>query len=138
MKKVFATILAIIYLSTSMGATVHLHYCMGKLFSWGLTNQDSQNCGHCGMPKNAKDGHCMAMKDGCCKDKETLVKLDKDQKVSESAYKFLHFTYEAVIVSPANPATTYVVSYITGYPTTNAPPDRGNVPVFLRNCNFRI
>jgi len=138
MKKVFATILAIIYLSTSMGATVHLHYCMGKLFSWGLADQDSQNCGQCGMPKNTRDGHCMAMKDGCCKDQQTVVKLDKDQKAAELAYKFLHFTHETVIAGPASSADTYVVSYITGYPTTNAPPDRGKIPVFLRNCNFRI
>ena len=80
----------------------------------------------------------MAMKDGCCKDKQTQVKLDKDQKASESACKFLNLAYEAVIVSPATPVDTYVVSYIAGYPTTNAPPNPDKVPVFLRNCNFRI
>ena len=32
----------------------------------------------------------------------------------------------------------YVTTYITGYPTTNAPPDPGKVPVFIRNCTFRI
>lgn len=137
-KKFFATILAVVYLSTSMGATVHLHYCMGKLFSWGLTDHDTQNCGQCGMPKNTKDGHCMAIKDGCCKDKQAVVKLDKDQKTSEFAYKFQNPAFEAIPVSPVQPVSTYIVSYITGYPTTNAPPDRGKVPVFLRNCNFRI
>ncbi|HVU96821.1 MAG TPA: hypothetical protein VHE34_16445 [Puia sp.] len=138
MKKAFATILAVIYLSTSMGATVHLHYCMDKLFSWSLANEDSQNCGHCGMPKNAKDGHCMAMKDGCCKDKQAVVKLDKDQKASESAYNFLHLASQAVIVQPVIQADIYVAAYIAGYPTTNAPPEPDKVPVFLRNCNFRI
>jgi hypothetical protein len=68
MKKALATILAVIYLSTSIGATVHFHYCMGKLASWGLTDQHSSavklytcpihseissdhpgNCSKCGM-----------------------------------------------------------------------------------------
>ncbi len=44
MKKVLTTILAFVYLSTSMGATIHLHYCMGKLASWSLIDHESKNC----------------------------------------------------------------------------------------------
>ncbi|HWK05111.1 MAG TPA: hypothetical protein VNS58_15830 [Puia sp.] len=138
MKKVFATILAVIYLSSSMGATIHLHYCMGKLFSWSLTDEDSKNCGHCGMPKSSMGGHCMAVKDGCCKDKHAQVKVDKDQKATESAYKFLQFSYVALPGRLAILPDLYVASYIAGYPTTNAPPDPDKVPVFIRNCTFRI
>ena len=93
MKKVLASILAAAHFtfSTSMGATVHLHYCMGKLFSWSLTDKDSKNCGHCGMPKSNMGGHCTSFKDGCCKDKQAHVQLDKDQKATEAAYTFLIF-----------------------------------------------
>src|SRR5258708_28019621 len=96
MKKVFATILAIIYLSTSMGATVHLHYCMGKLFSWSLTDKDSKNCGQCGMPKSAMGGHCLSFKDGCCKDKQAHIQIDKDQKATENAYQFITHSFIAI------------------------------------------
>lgn len=138
MKKFVTTILAFVYLSTSMGATVHLHYCMGKLFSWGLINQDKNNCGHCGMPKSSTDGHCMAIKGGCCNDTHTIVKLDKDQKITESAYKFFNLPFDTVLGNLTSLPDTYVDCYIAGYPTTNAPPDLAKVPVFIRNCNFRI
>lgn len=138
MKKLFATILAVIYLSTSMGATVHLHYCMGKLFSWGLTDKDSKICGQCGMPKNSKSGHCMAVKDGCCKDKHVQIKLNKDQKATETAYQFSALLFIALPGTATMLPDLYVASYIVGYPTTNAPPNPNKVPVFLRNRAFRI
>jgi hypothetical protein len=138
MKKVFATILAVIYLSTSMGATVHLHYCMGKLFSWSLTDKDSKNCGQCGMPKSSTNGHCMAFKDGCCKDKHTQVQLDKDQKATESAFAFSALTFAALPMAASTLPGNYVVSYVTEYPTTNAPPEPDKIPLFIRNCTFRI
>ena len=138
MKKVFATILAVIYLSTSMGATVHLHYCMGKLFSWSLTDKDSKNCGQCGMPKSSMGGHCMAAKDGCCKDKHALVQLNKDQKTTENNYTFLGLSLIAIPATTAAFSDLYVVSSILGYPTANAPPEPDKVPAFIRNCAFRI
>ena len=67
MKKFLTTILALVYLATSTGATIHLHYCMGRLFSWSLVDKDSKTCGQCGMPKSGKDAHCLSFKDGCCK-----------------------------------------------------------------------
>jgi hypothetical protein len=138
MKKAFATILAVIYLSTSMGATVHLHYCMGKLFSWSLAEKDSKNCGQCGMPKGNLDGHCKAVKGDCCKDKHTHIQLDKDQKTTEAAYQFLDIPFIAITGTTANLPSLYIVSYIAGYPTANAPPEPDKVPVFIRNCTFRI
>jgi hypothetical protein len=138
MKKFLATILAVIYLSTSMGATMHFHYCMGKLTSWGLINQEDKNCTYCGMPKNAMAGHSMAVKGGCCKDEHKHIKVDKDQKATESAYKFVSFSLDIEAGNFASLPDSYVASYIAGYPTTNAPPDPDKVPVFLRNRNFRI
>ncbi|MHA4809981.1 HYC_CC_PP family protein [Flavitalea flava] len=138
MKKVFATILAIIYLSTSMGATVHLHYCMGKLFSWGLLNEDKKDCGQCGMPKNSADGRCMAVKGGCCKDKQTVVKLDKDQKTTESAYTLFTASPDQLLGNLVNLPDRCVSSLLVDHPTTNAPPDPDKVPLFIRNCHFRI
>jgi hypothetical protein len=138
MKKFFATILTLIYLSTSVGATVHLHYCMGKLVSWGLSDNESKKCTFCGMPKNSMAGHCMAVKGGCCKDEHKHLKINKDQKATVSAYKFLSLSFNRVPGDFANLPDSYVASDILGYPTTNAPPEINKVPVFLLNCNFRI
>lgn len=51
MKKVLAFILLFVYLGTSTGATVRLHYCMGELAGWGLKDVPSETCGSCGMEK---------------------------------------------------------------------------------------
>jgi hypothetical protein len=138
MKKLFATILAIVYLSTSMGATVHLHFCMGKLTSWSLANQDKESCGYCGMPKNSTNSQGIAVKGGCCKDTQTVVKLDKDQKASESAYKVFSLPADTLSGNFVNLPDRYIASLTVDYPTTNAPPDPDKVPVFIRNCAFRI
>jgi hypothetical protein len=111
---------------------------MGKLFSWSLIDKDSKNCGQCGMPKSSMGGHCMSYKDDCCKDRHAHVQLDKDQKATETAYSFLAFSPAALPVAPATIPYNYVASYITGYPTANAPPEQYKVPLFIRNCIFRI
>jgi hypothetical protein len=36
MKKILVSILAVFYLASSVGATVHLHYCMDKFINWSL------------------------------------------------------------------------------------------------------
>ena len=138
MKKFLTLILALVYLTSSMGATIHLHYCMGKLFSWSLVDNDSKSCSQCGMLKNNKDAHCLSFKDGCCKDKHTHFQLDKDQKTTESVYTFSALSFAALPVVTTVVPDSYVVSYITGYPTANAPPDPDKVPVFIRNRTFRI
>src|SRR5450432_3882623 len=86
MKKVLATILAFVYLSSSMGATIHLHYCMGKLASWGLIDHESKSCAQCGMTKRSPASQCMAAKMNCCKDEHKQIKTDKDQKLSPSEF----------------------------------------------------
>jgi hypothetical protein len=83
-------------------------------------------------------GHCMSFNDGCCKDKHAHIQLDKDQKATENAYAFSALTFAALPVATATLPGNYVVSYIAGYPTTNAPPEQGKVPLFIRNCTFRI
>jgi len=138
MKKVFATILAFVYLSTSMGATVHLHYCMGKLFSWSLIDKDNKDCGQCGMRKGNTDSHFRTMKEGCCKDTQTIVKLDKDQKAAESAHKLFNLSSDIVVGNFVNLPDRFVTSLTVDHPRTNAPPDSGKVPLFIRNRNFRI
>lgn len=138
MKKVFATILAIVYLSTSMGATVHLHYCMGKLVSWGLVGHNSKNCRICGMAKKAADTHCISARMGCCKDEQKLIKTSDAQKIFASELQFLKLFPKALTVNHFALSDFSIPSFAVTYPATNAPPLSGKVPVFLLNRNFRI
>lgn len=137
MKKFLATILAFIYLAASMGATVHLHYCMGKLKSWGLLDKETKSCTFCGMSKTSNDKDCLSAGTGCCKDEQKLIKTDKDQKVTQSEIQLLKLSSDGIAVNYLDHLSIPIFSSTIEFPTANAPP-LGKVPVFLRNRNFRI
>ena len=141
MKKFLATILAVIYLSTSLGATVHLHYCMDKLVAWGLGKEktNGKSCPYCGMAKTTNtDKHCGKESKGCCKDEQKTVKLENDQKISNAFFQFSQIPVEAVTHSFSDYTFEYASSLTEKFPITNAPPRTQNISLCVLNCVFRI
>lgn len=100
MKKFALFILAILYISTSTGATLNMHYCMGKLADWDFGHNTSKNCGSCGMEKGNENDN------GCCKDEQKLIKNETDQKFTESSFFLFRF------LSPAESAGFAVMPLI--------------------------
>lgn len=132
MKRILLTIVAFFYLGTSSGATVHFHYCMGELVKWGLTSQKEGNCEFCGMTKNA------TKKSSCCKDDYKQAKVDQSKKATQLVYEFKQFS---AVIQPTfrNDAYQVALSALkTNTVFSNAPPERLSVPVFIRNCTYRI
>jgi len=138
MKKFLSGILAIFYLSTSMGASIHMHYCMGKLISWGLVNHESRNCEYCGMPKFSAAGGNQIAKKGCCSDEHKQLKTDKDQKLPFGEFEFLKQIPDVLSLQLNSLSIHPVSSGIINRPVANAPPDTPKLPLFIRFCNFRI
>jgi hypothetical protein len=138
MKKVLATILAFVYLSSSMGATIHLHYCMGKLASWGLINHENKNCEGCGMVKNKTASHSIAAKTDCCRDEHKQIKTDKDQKLFPSEFFKYNKLSQAIVLNEPAIQSIKVLSISIAYPNTNAPPLFDKLPRFIVFRNFRI
>jgi hypothetical protein len=138
MKKFLSGILAIFYLSTSMGASVHLHYCMGKLISWGFVNHENPNCDYCGMPKFSAPKDNQIAKKGCCSDEHKLLKTDKDQKLPFGEFEFLKQIPDVISLQLSGLSVHPVSSGMMNRPVANAPPDTHKNPLFLRYCNFRI
>lgn len=132
MKRILLTIVAFFYLGTSSGATVHFHYCMGELVKLGLTVPDEASCEFCGMTKNA------TKKNSCCKDDFKQAKIDQSKKATQLVYEFKQFP--AVIQHTfRNDAYQVALSALkTNTVFSNAPPERLSVPVFIRNCTYRI
>lgn len=132
MKKFLVIILAFVYLTVSSGATINMHYCMGKLMNWDLTNkQNTQSkCGICGMEQS---GH-----KGCCKDEHKVLQIDKDQKKSESAFQSFSISSEAIAVNYTELPSIIISSILVENPVAHAPPRSGAVPIFMLNCNYRI
>lgn len=132
MKKFVVAILAMLYLGTSISATIHLHYCMGKLVDWGLWHNDSSKCGTCGMEKGHK-----TTDDGCCKDEYKYVKNTTDQKTTNYTIQTLQVLVTAT-PSFYNNEADHFFKTLQDYATSHAPPIKSGVEILLRNCVFRI
>src|SRR4051812_34259421 len=83
MKRLVATILAVIYLATSSAASISMHYCMGKAYNEKGAVKDK--CGKCGM-KKAK---------GCCADEVKVIKVQDNHL---SADKHINFSPPVAIL----------------------------------------
>lgn len=128
MKKFLVTIIAVFYLGASVGATVNLHYCMGRLVNWDFTHKKDRTCNKCGMEKSAQKG--------CCEDKYRVLQVEKDQK-AESAYQLMQPAAVAATAIFPSISSELVLHISEEHPVSNAPP-RSQVPVHIRNCVFRI
>ena len=132
------SILAIVYLSTSMGATVHFHYCMGRLVAWGLADHTGKTCDFCGMQKMDARGDSNVGVNGCCHEESRQIRNDKDQKAGGEFFQLA----KMMLLSAPMPKTGWVdpvvSSPVLSRPFSHGPPLAGSTPVFLRCCTFRI
>ena len=131
MKKLLITVLAVFYLGTSSGATVHFHYCMGELIEWGLSDDSSEgenDCSNCGMKKGVYEN--------CCKDQKQELKIKDSQKAPLSIFQAKIFAMEPVIYPILQ--VKALPPFSEHYSFNNSVPRTGKTPVFIRNCNFRI
>ena len=125
MKKILLTILAFVYLVTTTGAALNLHYCMGKLSSVDLRKSDK--CSRCGM-KNM---------DGCCKDEYKVIKLQGDHQLAINHIQFLSpFILIEHNFFTANTSLPVVASSINIF--NNSPPGSSGRSICILNSVFRV
>ncbi|MFI5187772.1 MAG: hypothetical protein ACHQF0_13660 [Chitinophagales bacterium] len=129
MKKFLIAILAILYLASTVGATIHFHYCMGKLYDWELVNAKNNPCTNCEM---AKERHHQKHK--CCNDEYRTFK-NGDQKLTETTIK-IH-SFGPAIVSPVE-LQAINISPIHELSSFSIVPLRSKVPLHILNCVFLI
>ena len=132
MKKLVIALLAFLYICTSTGTMVHMHYCMGKLADWGLGHDKSKTCGKCGMEKSDEKDN------GCCKDEHKFIKNDAVQKTAEAGLQMLQVVAVALPVSFIEIPSKDFPSVTDENPIRHAPPRSSSVAVFIRNCIFLI
>ncbi|MBX3255626.1 hypothetical protein DC498_21455 [Terrimonas sp.] len=132
MKKIFLFILAFTYFASTSGATLHLHYCMGKMVEWSVSDNEEENCPICGSDKGKM------VEKGCCKDEHKQLKITNDHSITETAFQGLYLMAVALPDSFIDiPAITFS-SITEENPTSNAPPYSTGTPIYKRNCVFRI
>jgi hypothetical protein len=131
MKRLVTAILAILYMGTSMGATFHLHYCMGKLAAWNITFTKSAACQFCNIEKSTVKSK------SCCSDEQRVIKTSGDQKAAENSFQAIYPITDA-IPSDAVEAPVHIVSITEANPFSNGPPQSGGIAIYIRNRVFRI
>jgi hypothetical protein len=130
MKRFTIAILALFYLSAASGATVHLHYCMGKLVNLELWQSEKKECSNCGMEKNNTG-------DDCCKDEHHQLKIKADQKTAPQLIE--PFSSKAGLpVQLFQGAAPLVSVTLARLPFSHAPPEHSVTDLYLRHCIFRI
>lgn len=118
----------LIYGSATMGATIHVHYCMNKYVGGSLWHgKDDNKCGKCGMKEK---------KDGCCKDKHKQVKLTTDHQ--KTATQFVELPELPTFVTSLIDIVVSVSSLSINYPTSNGPPKTLRGRLYILNCVFLI
>lgn len=117
-------------MGTSTGATIHLHYCMGKMVGMKLWHSNTDKCGNCGMKKST------AGSKKCCKDEHKIVKLENaHQKTTDNEFQFA----KAVAITPVSFIEYSKVIFASAeqeFPVSNAPPR--SLPIRILHCTYRI
>ena len=128
MKKIFAILLMLVYGLSSTGATVHLHYCCGKLDDISFSQKAKKSC------TTTKAAVC---KKNCCDNKHIELKLKADQ---EPAAKWVQSF--KLLQAPAIPAVSDVTFINRQQPVneyaTGPPLLLSTVPIFIQYGVFRI
>lgn len=129
MKKITIVILAILYLTTSSGLIMNMHYCMGKLVALDFLHNKGQLCSNCGMKEtDNKD---------CCKQEKKLLKVEKDQKSTFTSYQLPQYT-NTIINNYVEITSGYVSSLKELHPLYD-PRLRGrSLQLFIHYSVFRI
>ena len=132
MKRILIVIAAFLYLGTSTGAIVHLHYCMGKLVDWGLGYDNSNTCSKCGMEKSLEKDN------GCCKEEHKFIKNVSDQKTTQSNFQVVQLIAVAPLLSFVEMSSTDFPSITEENLFSHASPRSSGVAAYVRNCVFLI
>jgi hypothetical protein len=126
-KKAAIAILALLYIITTSGIVVNVHYCMGTVASVTYGHKTPESCGKCGMKEKA----------GCCHSELKVVKLDdvhqQKVKAAESVFSIaaLPVVFFQTAVETYNSHKDYGISY-------HSPPDPRVNAVYLHTNVFRI
>lgn len=134
MKKVLVSILAVLYLGLSIGATIDVHYCMGKLLDVDFNHKtESDNtCNKCGM-KKLPDGK------GCCRNAHMALSIERVQNFAPCQFQFVQTTSENVFTRNIHfPPSLITKLSFKSYMSLNKFPGKSTIPIYLINRVIRI
>lgn len=128
MRRFLIIIFTLLYVATTAGVTLRVHYCMGEFESWGIGYNHSEKCGKCGMDEAGN---------ACCKDEVKFLKNASNQKVTELVFKFIPLGLGSLVSSFVE--RPFAISCVLAKGQVINVPHRGcSTAVYIRNHIFRI
>lgn len=117
LKKLLLILVLVAYASSTIGATVSMHYCMGKLTGTSIGKTKQEKCPKCGLKQKKA-------KKSCCDNKEQQLKLKAEHKTNDSEFlkKMLSNDESSAIAfyTESNPFLAVTKTTKSFYP--NSPP----------------
>ena len=123
MKKFLVTILALVYLTSTIGATVRLDCCVEKLVSitLGTTSQED-----------------LWSEEKSCKDDHKQLRPGHEQKRNDAKIRVAKFVPSSINTRFPEYSFHAVSTLTETYPVNNAPPQQAKIPLFILHCVHRI
>lgn len=126
MKKLLVIVLMLAYGLSSSGMTISLHYCCGKLDGISLNGKHDDSCRMSSELKNTD----------CCFDKQISASITTDQQIDSKYIQVFKQTNVAPLyyeeISPVNDQV------FSTKPKGRCAPFETSIPLFIKNCVFRI
>jgi len=130
MKKAVAIFLMGLYGFSNIGATVNVHYCMGRLIAVNLWAGNAKVCTNCGMPKEKWHG--------CCRDEQRQVTTHADGQLKAPSFTFETFSQPALLTPIIFYGHTKMQATTLAYTVINAPPWPPGKKRNILYCSFLI
>ena len=95
-------VLALVVIITTMGVTVHKHYCKGRLVETAVFVKTKHS--HCEQKMAMKMDHCQMhdskpiAKDDCCSEKSEFYLIDDLCNITELSVEFKSLSLQAVVL----------------------------------------
>lgn len=126
MKKFLVTILALVYLTSTFGATLRLDCCLQNLVQVSLGMSGEEN--H--WLNEAKDN---------CKDEHNQVKLDHEQKRTDSNIRVAKYVPPLLNTAYPDHSSFYIAAVLTATNRiNNTSLQQPFTPLFILHCVYRI
>ena len=129
LKKIVVILLLLIYGSASMGATIHLHYCINQMAGWSLWHSKKEECGRCGTKKN---------KTGYFKNEHKHFESKNDQRNAATVVPVIFKPAPAVVNLIPDSNFQAFKKVIKGFSICHAPPDIGDNRRHILHCVYLV
>lgn len=119
----------LLYSFATVGATVHMHYCMNRLTGISLIDTKQAVCNNCGMLKTKARG--------CCHDECKQIRLQADQLITTACEAPVQF---ALALPPQAVTYNHTINplAITVEKVSHAPPNRQLQKLYIQHNVWRI